>query len=189
MLIRERIEKDSRSLYKLAKDSGIPYSTLRDLREGKTDGTNISAVTACRLATALNLSTDELMEPYLHERINFTQYKSNVCHELKSLGDAGFIRKAITDNFVEIYFKRGWYPEALYLVAMADYLCRIHNIPTYSGFEKYRNCRLDEDIYPAGIICLDAANGNNKAKEQAHKEAIPEFKRFGIMEGDVRDVA
>lgn len=187
MLINERIIKDGRSLYRLSKDSGIPYATLRDLRDSKTDGGKISAVTACRLAQTLGISTDELMAPYLKKRIAFTQYKSNVCHELKSLGDIEFIKMTLKMGNVCSYFELGWYPEALYLVAMVDYLSRIHGIPLYTGYEKYRHCRLDEDIYPAGIICLDAACGNNNAKNKAYAEAIPEFKRFGIIEGDIRD--
>lgn len=189
MVLRERLIKDGRSLYRLSKESGVPYSTLRDLREGKTDPRKMSAITACKLAKTFGVSVEDLMRPYMDERASFTQYKSSVCHELKRLGDAEFIRQTLTDGMVDTYFERSWYPEALYLIAMVDYLSRIHGIPLYTGFEKYRHCRMEEDIYPLGVECIDAIKGGDEAKKKAYEEAIPEFKRFGIIEGNVRDAA
>ena len=48
--------------------------------------------------------------------------------------------------------------------------------------------KLDKPVFPLGVITTAVIEENDDIKEQALKEAIPEFLRFNIIEGDVRDV-
>ena len=48
--------------------------------------------------------------------------------------------------------------------------------------------KLSETIYPASILALCAAGKSNEPKEQARRNAIPEFMRFNIVESEVRNV-
>ena len=43
-------------------------------------------------------------------------------------------------------------------------------------------------IYPNSIIALASVSDKEAIKEQAMKDAIPEFLQFNIIEGEVRDV-
>ena len=45
-----------------------------------------------------------------------------------------------------------------------------------------------EPIYPAGLLIADSVLKEKKIKEKAFEEAIPEFKRFNIIENEVRNV-
>ena len=51
-----------------------------------------------------------------------------------------------------------------------------------------RCCRLKTAIYPASVLAICAVTKSDLAKQQAEEEAIPEFKRFNIVESEVRNV-
>ena len=42
------------------------------------------------------------------------------------MGDVDFIIHTLESNEIRVLFDRRWYPEALYLLAMIDYLSRIN---------------------------------------------------------------
>ena len=71
---------------------------------------------------------------------------------------------------------------------MVDYLCRVNGISRYTGYAPYRSVKLSQEIFSDGTLLLDSFNGNDKAKEDARRNAIPEFKRHDIMEAEIRDV-
>lgn len=122
------------------------------------------------------------------ERCSFELYKSNVCHRLKETGDIDFIIDTLEGNEIRSYYKRGWYPESLYLLAMLDYVSRLNNVPLCTDYDDIRHCKLERILYPAGILAAAVVEGSELPKEQARKEAIPEFMRFNIVESGVRDV-
>lgn len=122
------------------------------------------------------------------ERCNFELYKSNVCHRVKTLGDIEFVVEVLESNQIRKYYERKWYPECFYLLAMLDYLSRENDIPICTDYNDLRCYKLEEPIYPASILAVDAILKDRKIKEQAYNDAIPEFKRFNIIENEVRDV-
>ena len=85
-------------------------------------------------------------------------------------------------------FAKGTYPQALYLLAMLDYLCRISDMPICSDFNDLRKRKLQEAIYPTGVLALAAASKSDDPIKKCEDEAIPEFKRYNIFESQVRDV-
>ena len=42
--------------------------------------------------------------------------------------------------------------------------------------------------YPASVLAVSLAAGNDQALQQAEREAIPEFMRFNIVESEVWNV-
>lgn len=122
------------------------------------------------------------------KRCSFEQFKSNVCHRLKSLGDIDFLIEVLESNAIRSYYDKSWYPECLYLLAMLDYLCRISSIATCKDYDDIRKTKLAERLYPSGIIALVASQCSDAPKQQALQEAIPEFLRFNIVENEIRDV-
>ena len=82
MTLKEQIANHNTTMYRLAKDSGVPYSTINDICTGKSRIENASAGTVYKLAKALGITADELIAPSF-ERPAFGVFKGNVCHALK----------------------------------------------------------------------------------------------------------
>lgn len=84
MLIERLLTKKGISL----KHSGVPYMTINDVCNGKVRIERCSGETLYRIAKALNISIEELIEGgvSMEYRCLFEIFKSNVCHRLKGLG-------------------------------------------------------------------------------------------------------
>lgn len=188
MSVNDIINKKHLSKYRVAKNSGIPYMTLNDICSGKTQLDKCSAETVYKLAKELNLSMEELLEPYLEPRPAFDLFKSNVCHRLKELGDIGFLIDTIESDDITTYYKKSWYPESLYLLAMVDYISRINNVPLCDSYNEIRKAKLKHPVYPSSVIASSAISKNAMVMKEAVAASIPEFIRFNIVESDIRNV-
>ena len=91
------------------------------------------------------------------------------------------------DDITTLY-KKGWYPESLYLLAMVDYVSRINDVPLNNVYDKLRTAKLKDTLFPSGVIVEYAVTGNEKLKSDAIAASIPEFIKFNIVERNVRDV-
>lgn len=187
-MLKDLLKERDMTIYRLAKDSGVPYATVNDICNGKTRLEKCSAETIYKLSKALKVTMENLLEPYIMERDDFEIYKSNVCHRVKALGDIEFVIEVLEKDKIREYYKKRWYPECLYLLAMLDYLSRVNNIEICTEYDDLRQCKLKETIYPSSILAADAILKDRKIKEQAYNDAIPEFKRFNIIENEVRNV-
>ena len=58
--------------------------------------------------------------------------------------------------------------ESLYLLAMLDYVSRVNNIPLCTKYKALRNVKLEETLYPAGILAMAVISGQSKIKEDAY---------------------
>lgn len=188
MTVRELMAQKKISKYKLSKSSGIPYTTVSDICSGKAQLEKCSADTVYKLAKELNVSMEMLLEPHIEKRVSFELYKSNVCQQVKVLGDIPFIIKTLENDTIRKYYKRNWYPESLYLLAMLDYLSRLNDVPLCNQYEDLRRSKLSSIIYPSSILTAAVVSKSDKVKKQAFSDAIPEFKRFNIVESEVRNV-
>ena len=65
MTIQEAISKSDMSIYRLAKNSKVPYATVNDIVNGKTDIRKCSFETMYRLSQALKVPMEELIESYM----------------------------------------------------------------------------------------------------------------------------
>ena len=82
-MINEIMRKKNLTRYQLSRMTGIPYTTINDICRGKADLKKCNADTVYRIAKALEVTMEDLLEPYLVERPDFDLFKSNVCHRLK----------------------------------------------------------------------------------------------------------
>ena len=192
MIINDLLKEKNMTIYQLHKESSVPQATLSDICSGKTSLSKCNAGTLYKLSKALNVSMEKLLEASLkeqsEERQAFEIFKSNVCHYVKDKGDISFIIETLeTDRIRKLYNKK-WYPEALYLLAMVDYLSRENDVPICGNYNDIRNQKLKTPIYPAGLLISCAALNDNETKDKCFDTAIPEFKRFNIIENEVRNV-
>ena len=187
MTIRQQMKTKDMSIYRLAKASQIPYATLNDICNRKVRLERCSAETVYRLAHALDMTMEDLLAPCFWERSSFENFKSALCHRVREAGDIDFLLETLESDDIRAYYERQWYPECLYLLAMVDYLSRENHIPLAAEYEDLRRLRLHKPVYPASVLALAAA-GDDTALRRAEETAIPEFRRFNIMESEVRNV-
>jgi transcriptional regulator with XRE-family HTH domain len=186
--LNDIIKEKNMTKYLLSKTSGVPFSTISDISTGKTKIEKCSAETLYKLAKALRVTMEELVEDVLAYRSSFETFKSNVCHMVKDMGDMDFIIYILENSWIRRMYRRRWFPESLYLLAMLDYLSRENNMPLCKEFDDLRKLKLRDTIYPASILAMTAVSHSDKWERQSYKNAIPEFRKFNIIEAEVRNV-
>ena len=126
MSLNEALAQKNITKYRLWKESGVPQATISDICTGKTKIEKCSAETIYRIAKVLDVSMESLIAPAVQrmdedrKRPSFDVFKSNVCHQVKDLGDIPFIIQPLQSNQIRELYEKKWYPEALYLLAMLD---------------------------------------------------------------------
>lgn len=195
MNLSELLKSKNCSMYRLAKDTGIPYSAIHDICSGKAKLPNCTAGAVYKIAKRLDVSVEELLydsmypAPQPESRIDFEFYKSHVCHRVKDLGDLNFIAQALQERQIDHLYNKGWYLEAFYLLAMVDYLCRENSLPVCAEYKNLRTQKLADPVFPKGILLQASLLKDDQIKQHCFEKAIPEFKRFNIIENEVRDLA
>ena len=194
MSINELLLQKNITKYRLHKESGVPQATISDICSGKTSIEKCSAETIFRIARVLDVSMESLIAPAVQRadedrrRPSFELFKSNTCHMVKDMGDIPFIIQLLETNQIRKLYEKKWYPEALYLLAMLDYLSRENNVPVCKNYNDIRATKLQRLIYPASVVLLCKTLKSNAPKEECYRMAIPEFLRFNIVESEVRNV-
>lgn len=187
LLIEKNLTK-----YQLSNLSKVPYSTISDLFNEKTDLKKCSVDVVYKIAKVLNISIEELIVLSLNVeelRLDFETFKGNMRHEIHFTDDLSFIEKTLSSDQIDAYLEKKWYPEALYTLAMVDYLSRINEIPLYNKYDSLRKAKLKRIHYPASLIIAQEFKENKKIVEEYFERSIPEFKRFNIVENEIRNVA
>ena len=192
MTINELLRDKKISKYRLSRLSGVPYTTINDICTGKTRIEKCSAETIYKIAKVFSISMEELIKDVVEEKsenaCSFDLYKSSVCHRVKDEGDIPFIIEVLQSGEIRRRYEQSQYREALYLLAMVDYLSRINELPICSEYKDIRIHKLKEPVYPASVIALARANNDESVKEKCMMESIPGFRRFNIAESEVRDI-
>lgn len=188
MTVQQKLKEKKMSVYRLAKESRVPYATVNDICNNKAQLEKCTAETIYRIAQVLKVSMEELLAPCFEVRSSFENFKSTICHRVKESGDVAFLIDTLESDAIRTYYDRKWYPECLYLLAMVDYLSRENSIPLDSEYDDLRRLRLDAPVYPVSVLALAAAANSDAPLKNAEQRAIPEFKRFNIIENEVRNV-
>lgn len=194
MTLNEMLEQQNITKYRLWKESGVPQATISDICTGKTRIEKCSAETIYRIAKVLDVPMESLIAPAVRvmdeerRRPSFEIFKSNICHRVKDMGDIPFVIDLLQSNQIRKLYEKKWYPEALYLLAMLDYLSRENSIPICKNYNDIRASKLKRRIYPSSVMILCKALHSDTPKEECIRLAIPEFLRFNIVESEVRNV-
>jgi len=186
--INELLHDKKITQYRLSKESGIAYTTINDICSGKAQLEKCSAETVYRISKVLGVSMESLIEPCFEKRTDFELFKSNACHMLKELGDINFIIELLEQDYIRKYYKKKWYPESLYLLAMLDYISRENDIPLCTQYDDLRRVKLKTVLFPASVLVASKVSDSDDVIERAISEAIPEFAQFNIIESEIRDV-
>ena len=194
MSINEVLAQKNITKYRLWKESGVPQATISDICTGKTSIEKCSAETIYRIAKVLDVSMESLIAPAVQRaeeerrRPSFELFKSNTCHMVKDMGDIPFIIQLLETNQIRKLYEKKWYPEALYLLAMLDYLSRENHVPICKNYNDIRTAKLQRPVYPSSVVIMCKTLKSDAPKEECYRMAIPEFLRFNIVESEVRNV-
>lgn len=119
---------------------------------------------------------------------DFENYKSNVCHLLHDHGDIEFLQIILEDDTISQLAKNKLTGYALYLVAMVDYISKENSIPLCTKYDWLRKLKLPELAIPVSIRLGMKIFKSDEILKEAYKDAIPEFLKYNILEGDIRNV-
>jgi len=188
MHIPSILNQKSMTKYRLSKESGVPFATISDICSGKASLRKCSGETLYRLSRTLGVTMEALLSDAMEHRGSFEVFKSNVCHRVHDQGDLDFVIATLEADEIRRLHNKRWRPESLYLLAMVDYLSRVNGLPACSNYDDIRNAKLKDAVYPASVLTLCAALRSDNPKLESWREAIPEFRRFNIVESEVRNV-
>lgn len=190
MILNVLLDEHHMTRYGLSKISNVPLSTINDLCTGKTSIRKSRIDTIAKISKVFSMSIDSMinLDDYINDKSSFESFTSNVCHDLKSKGDYDFLINVVESKRIRYLYMAHSYKRALYLLAMIDYISRTNNIPYCSDYDDIRNTKLTEVVYPSSVRVKCSVFGTDSFKNEAFENSIPEFKRFNIVEVNVRDV-
>jgi len=193
MNLNDILKQKDITKYRLSKISGVPFTTISEITTGKIKIKNCTGTTLYRLAKSLDIMIEDLLmdSVELHSteyRLDFDIFKSNVCHQVKDMGDIDFIITLLESDEIRKQWEKEWYPESLYLLAMLDYLSRENDLPLCDKYSDLRIAKLHKPIYPSSILMMSIASNSAEPKKESYNNAIPEFRQFNIIENEVRNV-
>lgn len=193
MTLNEILLRRGMTMYRLSKESGVPYTTISDICSGKTSIEKCSVATLYNISKSLKVTIESLIESKMNAqnkpyRASFEVFKSNVCHLVKDEGDIDFVLNTLATDEVRVLYNRKWFAESFYLLAMVDYISHENKVPLCTRYNDIRKCRMRETLFPASVVIVDAAMRTDCQKHESLNKAIPEFLRFNIVEYEVRNV-
>ena len=188
MTFKDFLKQKKITGYALSKNTGISYTTISDLINGKTNLQNISLKHAIRIASFLKIDIHDLANMDTMDLVDFRYFRNNLLHELKHNNPIDFINKIIKQKEIDFYYKNNGKEYAYYLLALIDYLSNINNIDIYQErYNDLRKERLDTPLFVGSDLLR--FNSVDEAEEAIGIKAIPEFKKYNIIEEDIYNVA
>ena len=184
MRIEQYLKDHHITMYQLAERSGLSYSMVHNLIKGKSDIKKCSVDTASRLARVLKISIEDLM--LICDRgYTFTWFRSEQCHLVHRKGELDYLVDVLESREIDRYWRLSMYAEAMYEVAMIDYISRRNDLPRCENYNEIRQYKLDHVAYPIDVKLIDEMRGNCDEAVKSETDAIPEFRRFNIVEGAI----
>lgn len=121
---------------------------------------------------------------YLYD--DAVSFISEISHELKRYGDEYVIdhilEKISIDTLIEM--KKNY--EAVFLIALLDYLCVMNNRPKLDQLNKYRNMKMNVPTYTEDVYLYEQVTQDFSRRKRILQTAIPEFMNRNIVINNVR---
>lgn len=193
MSLNEMLQAKEMTKYQLAKLSGVPKTTILDIFTGKRKIENCTVKTIHSIALVLETTVENILSAESqasdnHVKMDFENFKSTVCHEVKSVGDISFLIQLYESNDIRMFYEKKEYARAFYLLAMADYLSRENDVAICADYDDIRANRLTEILYPASVRLAFRLTKDQAWLRKCREESIPEFMKYNIVESEVRNV-
>lgn len=186
MRIEQYLKDHHITMYELAERSGLSYSVVHNLIKGKSDIKKCTVDTASRLARVLRISIEDLML-ICDRNYTFTWFRSEQCHLVHRKGELDYLVDVLESREIDRYWRLSMYAEAMYEVAMIDYISRRNDLPRCENYNEIRQYKLDHVAYPIDVKIKEGLLKDSDAFSKAEEGGIPEFRRFNIVEGEIFD--
>lgn len=183
MNIKQYLEDNRISIYKVANTALVAYPTVFNIVNGKVDILNCALGVVKKIADALNLTIDEFLT-LCDKNHSFALFRGEQCHLVNRMGEIDYVIKLLESKKIDYYWKLDMKAEAFYLLAMLDYLCRRNELPICKDYNEIRQYKLEKMIFPADT---DLSNKllDKDSRKDALDHAIPEFLEYNIVECEV----
>ena len=183
MYIKQYLEDNDISIYKVANNALVAYPTVFNIVNGKVDIMNCALGVVKKIADALNLTIDDLLT-LCDKNYSFNLFRSEQCHLVNRMGEIDYVIELLEKKKIDHYWKIDMKAEAFYLLAMLDYLSRRNDLPMCTEYEEIRHYKLAKTVFPADTDLSERLLGRDIRKE-AMERAIPEFLEYNIVECEV----
>ncbi|MBR1669227.1 MAG: hypothetical protein IJ695_00830 [Butyrivibrio sp.] len=169
-------------MYRFAKDADISYPVVYNIVNGKKDIKNCSYYVVEKLSHALHMDIAVFVD-LCNPRDHFQTFRSEQKHLIKRKGELQYLIEVLENDEIQKAWDEHKKLEAIYLLAMTDYITNKNNIDNCTKYQTIRQYKPDRLIYPADVELEAKLDKNDNSKERALKNAIPEFLSFNIVEG------
>lgn len=180
--IKQYLSDNDISLYRFAKDADISYPVVYNIVNGKKDIKNCSYYVVEKLSHALHMDIAVFVD-LCNPRDHFQTFRSEQKHLIKRKGELQYLIEVLENDEIQKAWDEHKKLEAIYLLAMTDYITNKNNIDNCTKYQTIRQYKPDRLIYPADVELEAKLDKNDNSKERALKNAIPEFLSFNIVEG------
>ena len=180
--IKQYLKKNNISIYKLSKNTNISYATVYNIVNDKVNIKKCEYGIIEKIAHNIGINTDDFVK-MCNSCYKFYIFRSEQQHLVHRKGELQYIIDVLENKVIDDLWEKSWELEAMYVLAMIDYLCRRNGIPKYNGYADIRACKCERIVYPVDIE-LECHLQNNPALLSQYKY-IPEFMEFNIAEGGI----
>ena len=111
---------------------------------------------------------------YIDYLLNYKQTNSNFCSEMQHFRNHTSVKEFITiimkNDFIRTYWKKAWYFESFYTLALLDYLSDQYHAKRFEGYNDIRSYTLKEYAYPSSIRTLQMLRPQKDIYKMAREE-------------------
>ena len=189
-MLRSVLNDKNISLYQLEKASHISHATLNDIYNERSNIDNCSILVMSKIAASLNMDIDDLYKKLTYRDLSlftynedFDLFKSDTLQRLKREKEEDFIKRMATTDVINNYYQNNKYKEALYLLALLDYLSKKNSLPLLKQYDYLRDYKLDKVYVSKSLYLLLAYKSTTVTS--IYKECIKEFLKYNIVEAEI----
>ena len=192
-MLRSVLNDKNISLYQLEKASHISHATLNDIYNERSNIDNCSILVMSKIAASLNMDIDDLYKKLTYRDLSlftynedFDLFKSDTLQRLKREKEEDFIKRMATTDVINNFYQNNKYKEALYLLALLDYLSKKNSLPLLKQYDYLRDYKLDKVYVSKSLYLLLAYKSTTITS--IYKECIKEFLKYNIVEAEIDNV-
>ena len=192
-MLRSVLNDKNISLYQLEKASHISHATLNDIYNERSNIDNCSILVMSKIAASLNMDIDDLYKKLTYRDLSlftynedFDLFKSDTLQRLKREKEEDFIKRMAATDVINNYYQHNKYKEALYLLALLDYLSKKNSLPLLKQYDYLRDYKLDKVYVSKSLYLLLAYRSTTVTS--IYKECIKEFLKYNIVEAEIDNV-
>ena len=119
---------------------------------------------------------------------NFEVFKSDYCHMLAKKEPIEVVKYILDNDQINYLVNQKKYKESLYLLALCKYIIKKYDLKiSLTKYNELNNKRIKCMIFPIDTLLSASILNDINIIKDAYDKAIPEFKRFNIIEVELYD--